>query len=51
MGATAEGRKELIAVIDGVRESKQSWQELLIKQPLFCKCRDERAGHLAFMFR
>ena len=23
----------------------------LIKQPLFCKCRDERAGHLAFMFR
>jgi len=22
-----------------------------IKQPLFCKCRDERAGHLAFMFR
>jgi putative transposase len=30
MGATAEGRKELIAVIDGVRESKQSWQELLI---------------------
>ncbi|MEI8070656.1 MAG: IS256 family transposase [Planctomycetota bacterium] len=30
MGATAEGRKELIAVIDGVRESKQSWQELLL---------------------
>ncbi len=27
MGATAEGRKELIAYIDGVRESKQSWQE------------------------
>jgi len=22
-----------------------------IKQPLFCKCRDELAGHLAFMFR
>ena len=22
-----------------------------IKQPLFCKCRDDRAGHLAFMFR
>ncbi|MCX7432646.1 MAG: hypothetical protein NTY17_16930 [Planctomycetia bacterium] len=22
-----------------------------IKQPLFCKCRDEQAGHLAFMFR
>ena len=30
MGAMAEGRKELIAVIDGVRESKQSWQELLL---------------------
>ena len=30
MGATAEGRKELIAVMDGVRESKQSWQELLL---------------------
>ena len=22
-----------------------------IKQPLFCKCRYEQAGHLAFMFR
>jgi len=22
-----------------------------IKQLLFCKCRDEQAGHLAFMFR
>jgi putative transposase len=30
MGATAEGRKELIAVVDGFRESKQSWQELLL---------------------
>lgn len=30
MGATADGRKELIAVIDGVRESKQSWVELLL---------------------
>ncbi len=30
MGATAEGDKELIAVIDGFRESKQSWQELLL---------------------
>ena len=30
MGATAEGRNELSAVIDGVRESKQSWQELLL---------------------
>ncbi len=30
MGATADGQKELIAVIDGVRESKQSWLELLL---------------------
>lgn len=30
MGATADGRKELIAVVDGVRESKQSWLELLL---------------------
>ena len=30
MGATAEGEKELIAVIDGYRESKQSWMELLL---------------------
>ena len=30
MGATAEGQKELIAVMDGFRESKQSWLELLL---------------------
>ena len=30
MGATAEGRKELIAVVDGYRESEQSWSELLL---------------------
>jgi transposase-like protein len=29
MGATAEGRKELIAVADGYRESEQSWLSLL----------------------
>jgi len=29
MGATAEGKKELIAVADGYRESEQSWSELL----------------------
>ena len=27
MGATADGRKELIAVADGYRESEQSWRE------------------------
>jgi putative transposase len=30
MGATPEGQKELIAVIDGYRESEQSWRELLL---------------------
>jgi len=30
MGATADGRKELIAITDGYRESEQSWYELLI---------------------
>ena len=29
MGATADGKKELIAVLDGFRESEQSWAELL----------------------
>lgn len=31
MGATAEGRKELIAVHDGHRESEQSWKTLLLE--------------------
>ena len=30
MGATADGRKELIAVADGYRESEQSWKALLL---------------------
>ncbi|MCH8853440.1 MAG: IS256 family transposase [Planctomycetes bacterium] len=30
MGATPEGKKELIAVVDGYRESKQSWRHLLL---------------------
>lgn len=30
LGATPEGKKELIAVADGYRESKQSWKELLL---------------------
>ena len=29
MGATADGQKELIAVLDGYRESEQSGSELL----------------------
>lgn len=30
MGATADGKKELIAVVDGYRESEQSWRGLLL---------------------
>lgn len=30
IGATAEGRKELVAVVDGVRESEASWREVLL---------------------
>jgi len=30
MGATPEGKKELVAVQDGIRESEQSWRELLL---------------------
>lgn len=30
MGATADGKKELLAVRDGYRESEQSWSELLL---------------------
>jgi putative transposase len=30
MGATAGGKKELIAIADGYRESEQSWMELLL---------------------
>ena len=30
MGATPEGKKELIALVDGYRESEQSWLQLLL---------------------
>ena len=30
IGATPDGRKELIAILDGYRESEQSWSELLL---------------------
>ena len=30
MGAAADGKKELIAIADGYRESEQSWKELLL---------------------
>jgi transposase-like protein len=30
LGATADGHKELVAVMDGYRESEQGWRELLV---------------------
>ena len=30
MGATADGKKELVAIADGYRESAQSWKEILV---------------------
>ena len=30
IGATPEGKKELIGFIDGLRESSQSWRDLLL---------------------
>ena len=30
MGATEDGQKELLAIVDGYRESEQSWTELLL---------------------
>ncbi len=30
IGATADGKKELLAVVDGYRESEQSWSELML---------------------
>jgi putative transposase len=30
IGATPEGKKELVGLIDGVRESAESWRELLL---------------------
>jgi putative transposase len=44
MGATADGKKELIAIADGFRESEQSWKELLLD----CEARGlEVEPHLA----
>ena len=30
MGATKDGKKELVAIADGYRESAQSWREILL---------------------
>ena len=42
IGATPEGRKELLGLQTGMRESGQSWKELLVD--LKARGRD-RAGH------
>ncbi|SCX37303.1 Transposase, Mutator family [Nitrosospira sp. Nsp1] len=30
IGTTAEGKKELVVLVDGFRESEQSWKEVLL---------------------
>jgi putative transposase len=44
IGATEDGSKELLAVIEGYRESTQSWRELLgqLKRWVY---RRRQAGH------
>ena len=44
MGATADGSKELIAVLDGFRESEQSWKELLLDVKIAGPGRRSEAG-------
>ena len=43
LGATADGNKEILAIADGYRESKQSWQAVLLD----LKSRDLKAPKLA----
>ena len=55
MGATADGRKELIAITDGYRESADSWRALLLdaKQrglttsPMVAWCRKLQRAHIS----
>lgn len=43
LGVRADGRKELVTIIDGYRESADSWPNLLRG----CRRRGMRAPHLA----
>ena len=43
IGATPEGKKELVGLIDGVRESAQSWRELLLDLKRRGHCPEHRA--------
>ena len=45
MGATADGKKELIAMTDGYRESEQSWKELLLGREAPRPGDRSQAGH------
>ena len=45
MGATAEGKKELVAFSDGFRESEQSWKEVLLDLKRRGLKIDPQAGH------
>src|SRR5436190_6554431 len=43
IGATPEGKKELVGLIDGVRESAHSWRELLPRPEAARTCGSARA--------
>ena len=45
MGATEDGQKELLAIVDGYRESEQSWTELLVGREVTRPHGRSEAGH------
>jgi len=45
IGATEDGTKELLAVVDGYRESTQSWRELLLAAQTRGPVRCAEAGY------
>src|SRR5437588_9005776 len=56
IGATAEGKKELVGLADGIRESAQSWKELLLDlkrrgSPMFNGRRQRSRGGTSRMMR
>jgi transposase-like protein len=51
IGATEDGTKELLAVVDGFRESKDSWGDLLRELKAHGLTRTAQAGHRRWLTR
>jgi len=51
IGVTAKGHKQFLAIEDGVRESTQSWCEVLLGLKTRAKGCLSRAGMLQMMFK